>query len=111
MHERSSGGVGTAHSTCKLPSNIPYSVALLDAQGGAVPPMPTQEQAPQIRHLAAEKSGQFRVRALGRCKGLRERADQVTHGLIYGAIFNASPFHGASPCGRIFQHSPGCKIA
>ena len=63
MHERSSGGVGTAHSTCKLPSNIPYSVALLDAQGGAVPPMPTQEQAPQIRHMAAEKSGQFRVRA------------------------------------------------
>ena len=49
--------------------------------------VPPQKQPPQIGHLAADKRGQFRVRALGRCKGLRERADQVTHGLIYRAIF------------------------
>lgn len=35
----------------------------------------------------------------------------MADGLIDGAVFNASPFHGVSPCGRIFQDSPGCKIA
>ena len=68
-------------------SNIPYSVALLDSQGGARASVSTEKKSPQIRHLAAEKREQFRVRALGRCKGLRERADQVTHGLIYRAVF------------------------
>ena len=35
----------------------------------------------------------------------------MADGLIDGAVFNASPFHWVSPCGRIFQDSPGCKIA
>ena len=66
---------------------ISYGISLLNAQGSAVSAVPTQKQPPQIGHLAAENRKQFRVRALGRCKGLRERADQVTHGLIYRAIF------------------------
>ena len=62
-------------------------IGLNCTQLSRISPVATQEQAPQIRHLATEKRGQFRVRALVRRKGLRERADQVTHGLIYGAIF------------------------
>ena len=44
----------------------------------------------QIRDLAAHERKQFRVRALGRRKGLRERADQVAHGRIHRAIFFSS---------------------
>ena len=77
----SSGHGGTAAN------NIPYSIALLNAQRRRVPALSPEKQPPQIRHLAADNRKQFRVRALGRRKGLRERADQVAHGLIYRAIF------------------------
>lgn len=53
----SSGHGGTAAN------NIPYSIALLDAQGGAVPPVPPEKQTPQIGRLAAENREQFRERA------------------------------------------------
>ena len=48
----------------KAAGYISYGVALLDAQGGAVPPVAPEKQPPQIGHLATEKRGQFRVRAL-----------------------------------------------
>ena len=48
--------------------------------------VPPQKEPPQIGHMAAEKRGQFRVRALFRRKGLWERADQVTNSGVHGAI-------------------------
>ena len=44
-------------STC----HISYGIPLLDAQGGAVPPVSPEKQPPQIRRLAAENREQFRV--------------------------------------------------
>ena len=46
-----------------LPLDIPYGVPLLDAQGSAVPTVPSQKKPPQIRRLATENRKQFRVRA------------------------------------------------
>ena len=46
-------------------NNIPYSIALLDAQGSTVSAVPTQKQPPQIGRLAADNRKEFRVRALG----------------------------------------------
>ena len=42
--------------------NIPYRIALLDAQGGAVSPVSPEKQPPQIEHLAADNREQFGVR-------------------------------------------------
>ena len=44
-----------------LPTNIPYSIALLDAQGSTVSAVPAQEQPPQIGRLVADNREQFRV--------------------------------------------------
>ena len=44
-------------STC----HISYGIALLGAQGGAVPPVPPEKQTPQIWRLAADNRKQFRV--------------------------------------------------
>ncbi len=44
---------------------ISHCVALLDSQSGALASVSTEKQPPQIRHLAADKRGQFRVRAGG----------------------------------------------
>ena len=52
-------------------NNIPYSIALLDAQGSTVSAGPAQEQPPQIGRLVADNREQFRVRAQGLGKGLR----------------------------------------
>ena len=52
-------------------NNIPYSIALLDAQGSTVSAVPTQKQPPQIGRLAADNRKEFRVRALGPETGLR----------------------------------------
>ena len=41
--------------------NIPYRIPLLDAQGGAVPTVPSQKKSAQIRRLAAENREQFGV--------------------------------------------------
>ena len=41
----------------------PYHITLPNAQGGAVPAMPAQEQPPQIGHVGPQKRIQFRVRA------------------------------------------------
>lgn len=46
-------------STC----HVSYRIPLLDAQGGAVPPVPPEKQPPQIRYLAAHNREQFGVRA------------------------------------------------
>ena len=46
-------------STC----HVSYRIALLDAQGGAVSAVATEEQTPQIRHLAADNRKQLWVRA------------------------------------------------
>ena len=54
-------------STC----HISYGIPLLDAQGGAVPPVSPEKQPPQIRRLAAENREQFRVRVQGPGKGFR----------------------------------------
>ena len=48
---------------CKCTCDISNRVALLDAQGGAVPAMPAQEQPPQIGHVGPQKRIQFRIRA------------------------------------------------
>ena len=61
----SSGHGGTAAN------NIPYSIALLNAQRRRVPALSPEKQPPQIRRLAAENREQFRVRAQGLGKGLR----------------------------------------
>ena len=45
-------------------NNIPYSIALLDAQGSTVSAVPAQEQPPQIGRLVADNHEQFRVRAV-----------------------------------------------
>ena len=52
-------------------NNIPYSIALLDAQGSTVSAVPAQEQPPQIGRLVADNREQFRVRAQGPGKGFR----------------------------------------
>ena len=49
---------------CKCTCDISNRVTLLNAQGGAVSAVPSQEQPSQIRHLAAEKREQFRIRAM-----------------------------------------------
>ena len=49
-------------------NNIPYSIALLDAQGSTVSAVPAQEQPPQIGRLVADNREQFRVRAVLPCK-------------------------------------------
>ena len=67
----SSGHGGTAAN------NIPYSIALLDAQGGAVPPVPPEKQTPQIGRLAADNRKQFRVRAARLAKRCRTLVDKV----------------------------------
>ena len=60
----SSGHGGTAAN------NIPYSIALLDAQRRRVPALSPEKQPPQIRRLAAENREQFRVRAQGPWKAV-----------------------------------------
>ena len=45
-------------------------ITLLDAQGGRIAPVATEEQAPQIGRLAADNSVQFRVRAQGPWKAV-----------------------------------------
>ena len=52
-------------------NNIPYSIALLDAQGSTVSAVPAQEQPPQIGRLVADNREQFRVRVQGPGKGFR----------------------------------------
>ena len=57
-------------------NNIPYSIALLDAQGSTVSAVPAQEQPPQIGRLVADNREQFRVRTWvkGRPSGFSHRA-------------------------------------
>ena len=62
-------------STC----HVSYRIALLDAQGGAVPPVPPEKQPPQIRHLAAENRKEFWVRV--------RRALCIGLGLAYSRNF------------------------
>ena len=45
------------------------SIFLADAQGSAVFAVATQKKSAQIGRLAADKRGQFRVRALGSDRG------------------------------------------
>ena len=88
-------------------SNIPYGVALLDSQGGAVPPVAPEKQPPQIGHLAAEKRGQFRVRAMPASKvlsggldtGIRnEHGYPTTH-----ALGTVQMEGGYQPCSELFS--------
>ncbi len=44
-------------------NNIPYSIALLNAQRRRVPALSPEKQPPQIRHRITENREQFRVRA------------------------------------------------
>ena len=55
-----------------LPFDISYGVTLPNAQCCRVAPVPTQKQPPQIRHLAAENSEQFGVRAAWAGKTLQD---------------------------------------
>ena len=57
--------------------NIPYRIALLDAQGGAVSPVSPEKQPPQIEHLAADNREQFGVRAARLAKRCRTLVDKV----------------------------------